>query len=470
MTQIPLTITDAAALMRAGELTSVELTTACFAVADSLDATLGTYIARYDDAALAAAAVADEELAAGNDRGPLHGIPIGIKDIIACKEGETTGQSVVYDADWYAGQDAPVVARLRAAGAVITGKVTTMEYACGLPDPTKPYPIPRNPWNPDTWPGGSSSGSGSGVATGMFLGALGTDTGGSIRMPAAFCGITGMKQTYGLVPKAGCLPLGVTLDHIGPMTRSVADAAAMLSVLAGFDASDPSMPPGVTGEDYLAALTGDLSGVRIGVDRRFVGQNPLDDPNLAGLMDAALAVLAEAGATIVDVELPLVDELGAACLVTASTEAFAFHRPWITERWLDYGSFTRAMIGNGALFTAADYAQAQKVRRIGAAMLRELYTTVDLVVTPTACAGAPMLDGIEWDSFWKILYTGYWNSVGLPGLSVPMGLAADGLPLSLHIGGPAFSDAAVLRAGDAFQQLTNHHLQLPPVLLSGVSA
>ena len=464
MTEIPLTMTDAAAALRSGDLTSVALTEACMAAADRLDDTLGVYIKRYDETALEAAAAADAELAAGVDRGPLHGMPIGIKDIIACLEGETTGNSVVYDPEWYAGTDAPVVARLRAAGAIITGKLTTMEYACGLPDPTKPYPIPRNPWDTTTWPGGSSSGSGAGVAAGLFLGALGTDTGGSIRMPAAFCGITGHKQTYGLVPKAGCLPLGVTLDHIGPMTRSVADAAAMLTVLAGFDAADPSMPPGVAGEDYSAALTGDLTGMTIGIDLgQFLG-NELDDPNLAGCMEAAVTALTAAGATVVEVTLPLVDELGAACLVTAMTEAWAFHRPWMTERWTDYGSFTRASVGAGILYTAADYAQAQKVRRIAGARLRsEVFSAVDVVLTPTACAGAPVLEGIEWDSFWKILYTAYWNCVGLPALSVPMGFTVGGLPLSLQIAGPAFADAAVLKAGDAFQRHTDHHLAVAPL-------
>ena len=195
---------------------------------------------------------------------------------------------------------------------MITGKLTTMEYACGLPDPDKPYPIPRNPWDPTTWPGGSSSGSGAGVSAGLFLGALGTDTGGSVRLPAAFCGITGMKQTYGLVPRAGCLPRGGTLDHIGPMARSVADAAAMLTVMAGFDPSDPSMPPGVTGEDYGAGLTGDLSGVTIGVERANHMGRPGADPGLVAIFDAAVAELAAAGATLVEVEIPLYAEVAAA--------------------------------------------------------------------------------------------------------------------------------------------------------------
>ncbi|MCC6435266.1 MAG: amidase [Acidimicrobiales bacterium] len=469
MAEVPLTIADAAAALRAGELTSVALTEACYAMADRLDAELGTYITRYDETALAAAAVADEELAAGIDKGPLHGIPIGIKDIIACREGQTTANSVVFDADWYAGADAPVVARLRAAGAVITGKVTTMEYAIGLPDATKPYPIPRNPWDTARWPGGSSSGSGSGVAAGLFLGALGTDTGGSVRMPAAFCGITGMKQTYGLVPKAGCLPLGVTLDHIGPMTRSAADAAAMLSVMAGFDPADPSMPPGVEGGDYAAALTGDLSGLRIGVDRVHHLGMAGADPDLETRLDAAVADLEAAGATVVEVELPLFEEMMTACMLTMCVEAFSFHQRWMQTRWSDYGFGMRSFVGIGATYTAADYAQAQKVRRIGAAKLAELLGTVDLLAMPTTAAGAPVLDGISVESFLGIIFTQYWNPVGCPTIAVPMGLGRSGLPLSLSIAGKPFADALVLRAADAFQRRSAHHL-LTPSVFEAVSA
>ncbi|MEZ5261112.1 MAG: amidase [Acidimicrobiales bacterium] len=469
MTDIPKTITEAAALLRSGALTSAALTEACFAVADRLDGELGTYISRYDETALAAAVLADEELAAGIDKGPLHGIPIGIKDIIACREGRTTGQSLVFDPAWWAGEDAPVVERLRAAGAVITGKLTTMEYACGLPDPSKGYPTPRNPWDTTTWPGGSSSGSGSGVSAGMFLGALGTDTGGSVRMPAAFCGITGMKQTYGLVPKAGCLPLGVTLDHIGPMTRSAADAAAMLAVMAGYDASDPSMPPGVSGQDYPAMLSGDLTGVTIGVERAHHLGRPGCDPALVEVFESAVAALGEAGATVVEVSIPYYDELALATMLCWPVEAFAFHRQWLAERWTDYGRWTRSVIGAGALLTAADYAQALKVRRIGKAALDELFTTVDLIVSPTCTAGAIGYDRLNWDNLMHTIFTPYWDAVGNPALTVPMGFTGAGLPLGLQIAGRPFEDGLVFRAGDAYQRLTAHHLQVPAMAATALA-
>jgi len=202
-----LTITDAAAALRAGEVTSVELVQHAIDVSAAVDDKVGSFIRRFDEQALAAAAVADEALAAGVEVGPLHGIPLGIKDIIQTSEAPATAQSLILDPAWSsAGQDAAVVDRLRGAGGIVLGKLTTMEFAIGVPDASKPFPIPRNPWNLDHWAGGSSSGSGSAVSTGAVLGALGTDTGGSIRIPAAFCGITGMKQTFGRVPKSGCVP------------------------------------------------------------------------------------------------------------------------------------------------------------------------------------------------------------------------------------------------------------------------
>src|SRR5690349_12603695 len=263
MTEIPLTVEAAAAALRTGELTSGALTAACLARADALDPDLGTYLARFDDAALAAAAAADADLSAGVDRGPMQGIPVGMKDILAMPEGPTTAQSLVLDPAWGAGKEGPVVRRLKDAGAVITGKVTTMEFACGMPDFDKPFPIPRNPWDTSTWPGGSSSGTGNGIAAGMFLAGIGTDTGGSIRIPAAFCGTSGLMPTFGRVPKSGCVPLGFTLDHIGPLARSARDCAAMLGVIAGYDPSDPTCVDRPV-PDFTAGLGGRLDGLRVG--------------------------------------------------------------------------------------------------------------------------------------------------------------------------------------------------------------
>lgn len=458
----PATVGDAADAMRAGTITSVELTRQALAAADALDDKLGVFMTRYDESALAAAEAADAARAEGFVLGPLQGVPVGIKDIISSDEGPTTAQSMVLDREWSVG-DAPVVARLRGAGAVIVGKTTTMEFGIGRPDLAKPFPVPRNPWDLDRWTGGSSCGTGSGVSAGMFLAGLGTDTGGSIRTPSAFCGITGLKPTFGLVPKSGCVPLAYSLDHIGPMARSARDCAYLLEVLAGYDVSDPNSVDRLVPR-YSTALHGaDLSGVRIGVDRlRRVGA--AEDPAIGDAFDAAAAVLAELGAEVIEVELPLYSELTTANTVTLYSEALAYHAVDLETRWDEYFAGTRTSVGAAAFFTAADYVQAQRVRRVGQKALARMYAEIDLIITPTVSVAAPLLTDV--DDFYlngglRTLYTAYWNSVGNPVLSVPMGLTADGLPLGLQIAGPAFGDAAVLQAGDAFQQCTEWHLQRP---------
>jgi aspartyl-tRNA(Asn)/glutamyl-tRNA(Gln) amidotransferase subunit A len=475
MTEIPLSIRDAAEGLRSGALTSVGLTEAVLERADRLDPKLGTYLVRFDETALAAAAAADAELARGVDLGPLHGIPLGVKDILAAQEGPTTAQSLVLDPDWGAGKDAPAVRRLRDAGAVITGKLTTMEYACGMPDPRKPFPIPRNPWDTGTWPGGSSSGTGSGVAAGLILGGLGTDTGGSIRCPAAFCGVSGLKATFGRVPKSGCTPIGYSLDHVGPLARTSWDCAAMLAVLAGRDPSDPESADRPV-PDYLAALESggqSLAGVRIGVER--ANHSPEGaDPALAGCFDAAVAALEALGASVTEIELPLYPEMAAATMITAYAEGLAYQRQDMRSRWDDYFAGTRDFTARGALISAADYVQAQRVRRVALRAVQALFAQVDVVVTPTASIGALAYDDRDelpsLDMLIVHMFTQYWNATGSPALSVPMGFTAAGLPLSLQIAGRPFDEAAVLRVGHAYQGVTGWHEQLPPLVRDLVAA
>ncbi|WP_036567183.1 amidase [Nocardia sp. BMG51109] len=470
---IPLTLTDAAAALRAGTVTSVDLTRSAIAAADRLDDPLGCYLSRFDEYALERAAAADAEFAAGHDRGPLHGIPFGVKDILAVAEGPTTAQSLILDPEWGAGKDAPVVARLKAAGAVITGKTTTMEFACGMPDPTKPFPVPRNPWNPETWPGGSSSGTGIGVAAGMFLAGLGTDTGGSIRIPAAFCGVSGLMPTFGRVPKSGCVPLGYSLDHIGPLARSARDCAVVLEVIAGLHASDPDC---VDAPFTVPGWTEDLSGVRIGVVRE--GHFPEhSDPALSAAFDAALTVLTGAGATTTEVTLPYRQEMITADMITAGSEALAYHRTDLSTRWDDYFVATRAMASIGAQVSGADYVQAQRVRRVAQDALGRLFDTVDVIVCPTAAAGAPTFESLtgpggqlDFGRLFSLVHTPYWDTVGNPVLAVPMGFTAIGLPLSLQLAGPAFAEAEILRVADVFQQSTDWHRQAPTSLTQGVAA
>jgi Asp-tRNA(Asn)/Glu-tRNA(Gln) amidotransferase A subunit family amidase len=465
MPALPLTVQEAAAAFRDGTLTSVELTTALLARADRLDPELGTFLARFDGPALERAAHADDELRAGHDRGPLHGVPIGVKDILAAAEGPTTAQSLVLDPAWGAGKDAPVVRRLREAGAVIVGKTTTMEFAIGLPDPAKPFPVPRNPWDTSTWAGGSSSGTGNGVAAGMFLAGVGTDTGGSIRIPAAFCGVTGHMPTFSLVPKSGCTPLGFTLDHVGPLARSAWDCAAMLTAMAGHDPSDPysadrSVP------DYVAALDGVLAGTRIGV----VSFPDQMAPGVRSCFDDAVATLGRLGAETTGVVIPLYHEVTAASLVTMAAEACAYHHNDLASRWGDYAHRTRVMVTWGALVSGADYVQAQRVRRVGQRALAGVLGEVDLIVTPTTSVTAPPLASM--DNVGEMLgriHTPYWDAVGNPVLAVPIGFA-DGMPVSMQIAGSPFADAAVLRAGDAYQRVTDWHRRVPELALDHAGA
>jgi aspartyl-tRNA(Asn)/glutamyl-tRNA(Gln) amidotransferase subunit A len=464
MTELPQTVTAAAKALREGTVTAVALTEAAIAAADRLDAVTGTYLARFDEYALDRAATADAELARGEDRGPLHGIPFGVKDILAMAEGPTTAQSLVLDRAWGAGKDAPVVARVKAAGAVITGKTTTMEFACGMPDATKPFPIPRNPWDRDTWPGGSSSGTGSGVAAGMFLAGLGTDTAGSIRIPAAFCGVSGLMPTFGRVPKSGCVPLGYSLDHVGPLARSARDCAAVLEVLAGPHPSDPDC---VDAPFRAPEFDGELSGLRVGVVREHHFPEARD-PALAATFDAAVAVLAERGARLEEITLPYWQEMITADLITIGCEALAYHRSDLSGRWGDYFLATRAMTAIGAMVSGADYVQAQRVRRVAQDAVGRLFETVDVIACPTAAVGAPSYDALtgpdgqpDVGALFSLIHTPYWDSVGNPVLVVPMGFTAGGLPLSLQLAGPAFGEAAILRAGDAFQQSTDWHLRVP---------
>jgi aspartyl-tRNA(Asn)/glutamyl-tRNA(Gln) amidotransferase subunit A len=464
---LPPSITEAADALRRGTVTAVELTEAALARADALDGELGVYLARFDERALASAARADADLAAGVDRGPLQGIPLGIKDIIAAAEGPTTAQSLVLDRAWGQGRDAPVVSRLRAAGAVITGKVSTMEFACGVPDTTKPFPLPRNPWDTSTWPGGSSSGTGVGVAAGMFLGGLGTDTGGSIRFPAACCGVSGLKPTYGRVPKSGCVPLGYTLDHIGPLARSAADCALILQAIAGYDPSDPTCVD-IPVPDFSARQSGSLAGVSIGVDR--VNHLPRGaDPALAGTLDDAVAALGGLGASIVEVALPFYREMVLVNLITTAAEAYAYHRNDLQQRWGDFFAGTRAMVIGGVLVDAADYVQAQRLRRVAQQALARLLKEVDVVIMPTAATGAFSYEAIlgrplDLPALFENMFTPYWDSQGNPVLAVPIGFTDGRLPLSMQIAGRPFEEALVVAVGDAYQQRTDWHLQLPPMI------
>ena len=456
----PVTITEAAAALRAGRLSSVDLTKRLLARADALDAQLGTFIARFDQTALAAAEQADADFAAGIDRGPLQGIPLGVKDIIAAREGATTACSRVLDPDWGRGVDAPVVARLREQGAVILGKTTTLEFALGPPDPDGPFPLHRNPWDLERWPGGSSAGTGTGVAAGLILGGLGSDTGGSVRIPAGLCGISGLKPTFGLVPRSHVVPLAHSLDTVGPMARSARDCASILQAIVGAAPDDPTTIDRPV-PDYARALDGHVSGLRVGVERHHHTRAEGFDDACRERFEDAVRALERAGAEVVEVRFDGYAELTAAALLISAAESFADHRENLQHRFDDYGRAARHSLSLGALYGAADYVQAQKARTWGMATLRRVLRECDVLVTPTLGLPAPRLDA----DFWALMqwtYTPAWNLLGTPAISIPMGPLEGGLPSSLQIIGARFDDATVLRVADAYQQVSEWHTRLPP--------
>lgn len=466
-------VLELAAALRRGATSSVELVRAHLDAADRLDSTLGTYLCRFDERALDSAAALDAERRAGAERSVLHGIPIGVKDILATDEGPTTAQSLALDPAWGSAGDGPVVARLRAAGAIVLGKTSTMEFAIGFPDhrlhradaseaeASKPFPLPRNPWDVGCWAGGSSSGTASGVAAGLFPAGLGTDTGGSVRLPASYCGVTGHKPTFGLVPKSGCVPLGFTYDHIGPLARSAADCAALLQVMAGADPSDPTSVVRPA-EDFLAGLDGGVRGMRIGAARAATVGAGTSSEGVVESFEVALDALRSAGAVVVDIEFPLWDELLDSCFSGLFAEAFAWHRDLLVERWADYGTDSRLSIAQGALLSGGDYVQIQRVRAAGRAKLDEVFRSVELIATPTTGTTALRYGAAVPSGRLRTLYTAPYNSLGLPALAVPMGFE-DALPTSLQLAGPAFTDARVLRAGAAFQAVTDWHRATPPL-------
>ena len=458
------TIEKAIQDLASGRVTSCELVETALTNADQLDGTLGVFMDRYEESARKAAQSIDEARSRGEEVGPLGGIPLGIKDIITTLEGPTTAQSLVFDPSSFRG-DATVVARLREAGAIIVGKTTTMEFAIGTPDVDKPFPIPRNPWDIGTWPGGSSSGTGAGVASEMFLGGLGTDTGGSIRLPAANCGITGLKPTFGRVPKDGCAPLGFSLDHIGPMARSAYDCALMLNTMAGYGPHDVSAAD-VETVDYTAQLDADLTGMRIGIDR--LEKYYSDLSAVTELVDGFTGLesaLRARGAEVVQVTQPFRDEVSAAAMILMITEGFAYHRNDLRDRWDDYSRGLRDCLAMAPFYSAADVIQAQRVRRVGVKAVAQLFDDVDVVISPTTTAGAMTFAQVEtmWDGPASLHMTGYWNGCGNPSMAVPFGFTESGLPISVEIAGKPYDEATVLKVGHAFQQETDFHLRQAPM-------
>ena len=396
----------------------------------------------------------------------------GLKDIYKTRGIRTTAGSRRY-LDHVPDEDAETWARLRGAGAILLGKQETHEFAIGGPDFTLPFEPARNPWNTAHYPAGSSSGSAAAVAAGLCAGAMGSDTGGSIRGPAAYCGIVGLKPTYGRVSRRGVFPLSYTLDHCGPLTRTVEDCAIMMQALAGYDPQDPASAD-LPVPDYRAALTPRLDGVRIGVIRHFherdavAGFGADSAPNLAyvAAFDAACRTLEGLGARLVDLQLsPLIDYLDTNRLIMLA-EAYALHEADFQERPQDFGHHMFARIALGGFLSAADYVEAMRQRRELAVEFARALDGVDAAVSANATGPAPRIDAVStYSTFERASYTGPYNLTGSPALSVPIGFE-DGLPLAFQIAGKPFDEAGVMRIGHAFEQAAGFYRQRPAMAAS----
>jgi aspartyl-tRNA(Asn)/glutamyl-tRNA(Gln) amidotransferase subunit A len=461
MVDLPSTIAEAGDWLRTKRISSVELTREMLARAHAAQESVSAFLAFTDDTALEAAQQADRELASGDGRGPLHGIPLAVKDLLATRDAPTTASSRVLDPAWGQRDDATVVRKLRDAGAVLLGKLALHEYAIGWPDASTGIPFARNPWDLSRAPGGSSSGTGAAVAAGLILGGLGSDTGGSIRGPAAYCGISGLKPTFGLVSKEGCVPLGYSLDHVGPMARTMRDCALLLQTLAGYDAADLCSANAPVPE-YAGALNGSLQGVRIGVPRAYFFDAPELNSEVRSAVEQAIADMQRAGASVRDVVLPHASIARSAQRVIMLGEAYAYHEGDLQSRPEVYGRWTRLQLVSGALYTAADYVQAQRVRTLIKAEVEDAMRDVDVLVMPTAIGTAPTFEGYDPDALLKApSLMAMWNLTGQPAASICCGFSDAGLPIGMQLVGGAFDDSMVLRVGDAYQQVTDWHTRTP---------
>jgi len=453
-----LTLAEASALVRGGDVSPVELTEACLGRIERLDAKLNAFITVTAEAALAQARAAEAAIRRGEWIGALHGIPVALKDLIDTAGVRTTAASALFK-DRVPGEDAEVVRRLKVAGAVLLGKLNLHECAYGGSGVISYFGAARNPWDSECATGGSSSGAAAAVAAGMCYGAVGTDTGGSVREPAAFCGIVGLKPTYGRVSTRGVIPLAWTLDHVGPMTRTVTDAALMLQALAGYDANDATSVDAAV-PDYANAF-GDTAALRLGVPSPLFYDDL--DPEIDATVRAALAVLGKLAASVRPIDVPLDRDT-----TTLKAEAYAYHHEFAAKSPELYQPATLERIRSGAEISAADYIagrrQTEELRRA----VRNIFDDVDLLVTPTTCVLPAKISDLLADlgslrakENVMLRNTRPFDSMGLPTISIPCGFTNSGLPIGLQISGPLWGEAMVLRMAHAYEQATEWHKRAP---------
>jgi aspartyl-tRNA(Asn)/glutamyl-tRNA(Gln) amidotransferase subunit A len=445
-------------------LSPVDLLESCIARIKALDGGLNSVLLLLEERAMVEARAAEAEIAAGCYRGPLHGIPIGLKDIYETAGIRTTAHSAVLR-DHVPAEDATTVRLLREAGAVIPAKLATWEFAIGGTSFDLPWPPARNPWDRRLDPTGSSSGSAVAVAAGMLPGAMGSDTGGSIRNPASWCGIAGHKPTYGLVSRKGVLPLSWSLDHAGPMAWTAEDCALMMGVLAGHDPEDPASAQ-VPVPDFVGAIAEGrrhgLSGLRIGVVRHFFERDVPCTPSVLAAMEDSVLAMRELGAELRDATLPAYGDYAAPGNIIARAESWAIHDAWLTEDASRYGAYGRRRLASGAFITAGDYLHAQRRRALLIAHTLEAMEGLDAIVFPTARGTAEPL-GVDTvgPKGPPAFFARVFNLVGGPALSVCNGFSPEGLPVGLQIAGRPFADHVVLRIGDAVERALGTRTRRP---------
>ena len=454
MSTIPLhelSIAEAGRRLRAGTLTSTALTQHALSRIAALDPVLHSFVLVTKERALADADRADRELKSGIDKGPMHGVPYALKDIYATAGIRTTCHSRLL-VDNVPSQDCVVETKFKAAGAVLLGKLATHEFAFGGPSFDLPFPPARNPWNPDHFTGGSSSGSGAAVAAGLVRAAMGSDTGGSIRGPAFYCGTVGLKPTYGLVSRRGVFPLSYALDHCGPLTWTVEDAALTMQVIAGHDRLDPASAE-VPIPDFTSAIGRDLVEVKVAYPRSFFVTQEGVSPEVVASIDAAAQQIAGLGAVVEEVTLPDFELFNACGRVILLAEAYAIHEHDLRSRPLDYGRYSYQRMVVGATLSAADVVDAFRLRRqLSMTLNAGILGTFDALITATALAPAPRLDEFPVDAPLKnTTQTIAFNVTGNPALAVPTGFSKSGLPLGIQIVGRAFDEPMVLRIGAAYE-------------------
>jgi aspartyl-tRNA(Asn)/glutamyl-tRNA(Gln) amidotransferase subunit A len=458
-------ISDLAPLLQKRAISPVELFDATLQRIHRLQPKLNSFITITEEEGRQAAVRAEDEIQHGHYRGPLHGIPISIKDLFATRGVRTTAGSKILG-NWIPDHDATAVAKLHDAGMVLVGKTHMHEFAYGVTNDNPHYGPARNPWDPTRVPGGSSGGSAAAVASSQCAASLGSDSGGSIRTPAAVCGVVGLKPTYGRVSRYGAIPLAWSLDHVGPLTKSVDDAAIMLAAIAGPDPMDPTASSQPL-PDYCKEMLGSIRGLRLGVPRQYFFEHV--DPEIQKLVSAAIGQLENMGAMRVEVDIPDLENCAAMEAHITLAEATSYHEPHLKKQADDYGPGVRTNLEAGRYLLATDYVKSQRARTLLQRHFNEAFKRAEVIVSPTLPALPPLV-GDVWvqsgdlrehviDAFLRFNIP--YDLTGFPAISVPCGFSSAGLPIGLQIAGRAFQEATILKVARAHEQSTDWHLARP---------